>query len=66
LQVLDRGAQAVAWGVAMLPRQKKSNSADLQRGRTTITGFICTVAKKLLQRCTFGEFESLALASRRR
>jgi hypothetical protein len=36
----------VARGAAMLPQQEKNNSADVQRGRVNITGFICTEARK--------------------
>jgi hypothetical protein len=64
--VLDRGAQAVFRGAAALPQQEQNNSADLQQHRVNITGFICTVARPTSQRYTFGEFESLAVASRRR
>jgi hypothetical protein len=41
---LDRGAQAYARSAATLPRQEKYNSADVQRNRANITGFISTVA----------------------
>jgi hypothetical protein len=51
---------AKAGSATTLPQQKKNNSADVQRG-----GFICTVASLPLRRCTFGKFESLAVASRR-
>jgi hypothetical protein len=33
-----------AGSAATLSQQEKNNSADLQRGRVNITGFICTVA----------------------
>jgi hypothetical protein len=42
--VLFRGAQAAARGDAALPQQEKNKSADVQRNRENITGFICTVA----------------------
>jgi hypothetical protein len=29
---------------ATLPQQEKNNSADVQRGRADISGFICTAA----------------------
>jgi hypothetical protein len=32
--------------------------------KLNITGFICSVVRLLLRRCTFGEVESLAVASR--
>jgi hypothetical protein len=56
---------AKAGSAATQPQQEKNNSADVQRGRGNITGFDCTVASRLLRRCAFGEFESLAVASRR-
>jgi hypothetical protein len=65
-QELDRCAKAVAPGAATLPQQEKSNSADVQRSRINITGFICTEARKPSLRCTFGKFGSFAEASRRR
>jgi len=39
-QVIDRGAQAVSRGAATLSQQEKYNSADVQRRKVTITGFI--------------------------
>jgi hypothetical protein len=39
-QVLDRGAQAVSHGTATFSQQEKNNSADVQRRRESITGFI--------------------------
>ena len=36
------------------------------RGHCIFTGIICAVASKPLRRCTFNDFESLALASLRR
>jgi hypothetical protein len=44
-QVLDRGAKAVARGAATLPQQEKNKSADVQRNRVNITGFIYTLAR---------------------
>jgi hypothetical protein len=57
---------AKADSAATMPQQEKNSSADVQWGRVSITGFICTVACEPLRRYTFGEFESLAVASRRR
>jgi hypothetical protein len=65
-QVLDRGAQVVAHCALSLSQQKKNNSEDLHRSRVNITGFFCTVARRPTRRRTFGGFELLALASRRR
>jgi hypothetical protein len=65
-QVIDRGTQAAARSTATLPQQEKSNSADLQRSRVNMNGFICTVARLPSRRCTFDELDSLAIASRRR
>jgi hypothetical protein len=45
LQVRARGAQAVARGATTLPLLEKNNSADVQRKRVNIAGFICTVAR---------------------
>jgi hypothetical protein len=45
LQVLDRGAQAIARGAATLSHQEKNNSANVQRNRVNITGFICAVVR---------------------
>jgi hypothetical protein len=50
---------------ATLSQQEKNNSADLQRGRVRISGFICTVASKSSRRRTFDEFMSTAIAWRR-
>jgi hypothetical protein len=44
-QVLDRDAQAVARGAAALSQQEKNSSADVQRNRVKITGFICAVVR---------------------
>jgi hypothetical protein len=65
-QLLDRSAKAAARRGAALSQQEKNNSACVKRNRLNITGFICTVVRWLSRRCTFGEFESLAVASRRR
>jgi hypothetical protein len=35
---------AKAGSTAKLPQQEKNNSADVQRGRVNITGFMCRVA----------------------
>jgi hypothetical protein len=43
-----------------------NGSADVQRNRVNITGFICTVARLPLRRCTFDEIGSLVVALRRR
>jgi hypothetical protein len=43
--VLDRYAQAITRGAATLSKQKKKNSADAQRKRVSITGFIYTVER---------------------
>jgi hypothetical protein len=50
---------------AMLLQQEKNNSAYVQRGRENVSGFIYAVVNKTSRRCTFGEFESLAVALRR-
>jgi hypothetical protein len=51
---------------AVLPgediKKEKNNTADLQRSRVNITGFICTVASESSRRPTFDEFESLTIA----
>ena len=65
-QVLDRGAQADVRGTATLLKLEKNNSANVQRKRVNITGFICAVPSEPSRRCAFGEFESLAEALRRR
>jgi len=65
-EVLDRDARVVACGAATLLQQEKNNSVDVQRNRLNITGFICTVVRYPLRRCTFYELESLAVVSRRR
>jgi hypothetical protein len=39
----SRPCIAKAGSTATLPQQEKHNSADVQRGRENITGFICTV-----------------------
>jgi hypothetical protein len=39
-QVLGRGAQAFDLNAATLSQQEMNNSADVQRSRVTITGFI--------------------------
>jgi hypothetical protein len=51
--------------LSLLQKEKK-NFSDIQRGRVKITGLICTVASYISWRCTFGEFESLAVVPRRR
>jgi hypothetical protein len=38
------------------------NSADVQRNSVNITGFIFAVPMKTSRRCTFDEFESMAVA----
>jgi hypothetical protein len=35
----------VTSGAAMLPQQKKGDSADMQQSRVNFTGFICTVVR---------------------
>jgi hypothetical protein len=65
-QLLDRGAQAVDLGAATLSQQDKNKSADVQRNRVNITGCTCTVTSQPSPLCTFDEFESLAVALRRR
>jgi hypothetical protein len=49
----------------MLSQQEKSNSEDVQRGRVNMTGFICRAEILPSRRYTFGEFEPLAVPSRR-
>jgi hypothetical protein len=49
-QAHDRGAQAVAHGAATLPQQENINSADEQRSRANITGFIRTVERRRSRR----------------
>jgi hypothetical protein len=51
---------------ATLLQQEKNNSADVQRGKVNISGFIYTVVGQSSRRRTFGEFESMAVALRRR
>ena len=48
-----------------LSQQEKNDTADVQRGRVHKSGFICSVASAPSRRCTFGEFESLAVDFRR-
>jgi hypothetical protein len=50
---------------ATLSQQEKKDSADVQRGRVNISGFICKVLSKSSRRRTFDEFESMAVALRR-
>jgi hypothetical protein len=45
LQVLDRGAQAVAGGATTLPQREMNNLADVQRSRANIAGCMCTVVR---------------------
>jgi hypothetical protein len=47
---------------ATLSQQEKRNSADVQRGRVSISGFMCTVASSSSRRRTFDEFLSMAVA----
>jgi hypothetical protein len=44
-QVLDIGTHAAGRVTATLSQQEKNNSADLQRKRVNISGFICTAAR---------------------
>jgi hypothetical protein len=46
-QVLCRGAHTGSRCAATLSQQEKNNSADLQRRRVSIIGFICTVVHKV-------------------
>jgi hypothetical protein len=46
--------------------QETNNSVDGQRSGVNITGCICKAVCLLSRRCTFGEFESMAVPSRRR
>jgi hypothetical protein len=48
-----------------LPQQEKNDTADVQRRRVHMSGFIGTVASWPSHRCTFDELESLAVAFRR-
>jgi len=57
---------AKAGSATALLQQEKNNTVDSPRGRVNITGFICAVVSCSSRRCSFGEFESLAFASRRR
>ena len=57
---------AKAGSNATLPQQEKNNPADVQRDWENITGFIRAVVSYFSRGCTFGEFESLAVASWRR
>jgi hypothetical protein len=50
---------------ATLSQQEKNDTADEQRGRVNITGFICTVASWPSRRYTIDELESLGVALRR-
>jgi hypothetical protein len=56
---------AKACSAATLLRHLKNNTEALQRGRVNLTGFMWAVASQSSRRCTFGEFESMAVASRR-
>jgi hypothetical protein len=47
---------------ATLSQQEKNDTADVQRGRVYISGFICTVASEPSRRYTFDELKSLAVA----
>jgi hypothetical protein len=47
-----------------LSQQEKNNSADVQRERVNVSGFIFTVASETSRR-TFEDFESMAVALRR-
>jgi hypothetical protein len=49
---------------ATLSQLEKNDTADLQRRRVYISGFIGTVASQPSRRCTFDELESLAVAVR--
>jgi|AntAceMinimDraft_5_1070358.scaffolds.fasta_scaffold05189_4 hypothetical protein len=62
LQVRDRGVQAVACGARTLSKQEKSDSADVQRRRVYITGFLKYIGKIT----GFLKFVSLAVVLRRR
>jgi hypothetical protein len=50
---------------ATLSQQEKNNSADVQRGRANISGFICVVARLSSRRRTFGVYLPMAVALRR-
>jgi hypothetical protein len=50
---------------AKLSQQEKNGTADVQRGRVNMSGFIRTVENFPSRRWTFDEVESLAVASRR-
>jgi hypothetical protein len=50
---------------ATLSQQEKNDTANVQRERVHISGFIDTVAIRLSRRFTFDELESLAVAFRR-
>jgi hypothetical protein len=50
---------------ATLLRQEKNNSADLQRGRVNIAGFICAVVSQSSRRRPLDEFLSMAIDSLR-
>jgi hypothetical protein len=50
---------------AALSQQEENNSADMQRGRVKISGFIYTVISYSAWRRTFGEYLPMAVASRR-
>jgi hypothetical protein len=50
---------------ATLSQQEKNDMADVQRGRTNISGFTGTVASWPSRRSTFDKLESLAVALRR-
>jgi hypothetical protein len=49
---------------ASLSQQEYNDSADVQRGRVNISGFMGTVESWPSRRFTFGEFEPLAVALR--
>jgi hypothetical protein len=47
---------------ATLSQQEKNYSADVQRERVNISGFICAVASESSRQRTFDEFLSMAVA----
>jgi hypothetical protein len=58
----QRGLPAALPGAGI--SEEKTNSADVQRSEVHISGFNCI--KQPSRRYTFGEFDSLAVALRRR
>jgi hypothetical protein len=57
-----RSLQLDKTSAATLSQQDEYDSADVQRGRANISGFLGTIVSYPSRRYTFGEFELLAIA----